>query len=442
MKIIDHRNVGRLQVVYRLLAISAIFMLLSFSLAAQTVLKDTIGQDFKITTPGVYQLSGTVVGNIRIEPENAGDIIIEGIGENPVLQGVPWGGGAIRSFSHCQGNAIGGKLIWRNFTFKGDGHNAMEGYDSTEKIFENIHVINYKRTEDGVEYDDVGSINGGKNSIIRGCYLETGDDAAKLTEENSRCYNTRIRLTKNGTAIQFGWKDRFGGADHIADSVEIRGQLAPNIKDQDNESDNPGRCIIAGIVQNNASNVSLTNLDIDVTNYKNFIKFLVQDGETENPVLRDVYIHGKVTDRSIMNVEVMKCVALVAKPGAKIRNMVIDLGDKITDPVYHFIRGDIDVKFIKSDGSATEYIGGVLQTPTHSNEIGSQKFGFCYPNPFHNRLTISHSGSPYSLFDISGRKLFSEDSPGHMSTLIDMQHLPNGIYFVEFKNKTQKLIKL
>jgi hypothetical protein len=413
---------------------------LSFS-KAQTVLTDTIGQDFVISTPGSYQIAGTVVGNIRVIPSAAGDIIIEGIGDNPVLQGVPWGGNAIRSYSHCQGNAIGGSLIWRNFTFKGNGHNAFEGYDSTEKIFENLHVINYARTENGVSYDDVGSINGGENSIIRNCYLETGDDAAKLTEPNSRCYNSRIRLIKNGSAIQFGWNDRFGGPDHIADSVEIRGQLIPNIKEQDNESDNHGRCIIAGIVQNNAGNVQLTNLDIDVTNYKNFIKFLVQDGATVNPLLSDVYIQGKVTDRSIMNVEVMKSVALVAKPGSKIRNMVIDLGDKIADPVYHYINGDVDVKFIKSDGSVVEYIGGVLQTPTHAEDVSQVKNIRCYPNPFHDELIIEHGGFPYSVFDLSGRMLTVDQMPSENTSHLDLSSQPKGIYILKVNNEIQKIIK-
>lgn len=409
---------------------------------SQTLLTGTIGKDFVITTPGIYQISGTVFGNIRVIPTSAGDIIIEGIGENPTLQGVPWNDGSIRSYSHCQGNALAGTLTWRNFTMKGDGHNAMEGYGITPKVFQNIHVINYARTEDGKSYDDVGSINGGENSTIRDCYLETGDDAAKLTEKNSRCYNTRIRLTKNGAAIQLGWKDRFGETDHIADNVEIRGQLNPNIKEQDNESDNPGRCIIGGVVQNNASNIQLTNLDIDVTNYKNLIKFLVQDGATTNPTLKDIYIQGTATDRSIMNVEVMKCVALVAKSGSKIRNMVIDLGDKIADPFYHYISGDVDVKFIKSDGSAVEYIGGVLQTPTGLESTQKQNSLNVYPNPFENLLTVTGNAQSADLLDMGGNIIKRVDKTGNDKITLETSGLPAGIYYIQSDDQLEKLVKL
>lgn len=408
---------------------------------AQTILTDTIGRDYVITSPGVYQVSGTVVGNIKVEPSTSGDITIEGIGENPTLQGVPWGGNAIRSYSHYQGAAIGGTLTWRNLTVKGDGHNAMEGYGSTPKVFENIHVINYARTESGKSYDDVGSINGGENSIIRDCYLETGDDAAKLTEKNSRCYNTRIRLTKNGAAIQLGWKNRFGGPDHIADHIEIRGQLIPNIKDQDNESENPGRCIIAGIVQNDASNVQLTNLDIDVTNYKNLIKFLVQDGATVNPILKDVYIQGTATDRSIMNVDVMKCVSIVAKPGSKIRNMVIDLGDKIADPLYHYIKGDVDVKFIKSDGSAVEYVGGVLQTATGVKSLQADGSLKVYPNPFHNFLRVSGEAAVIQLVGINGNILKEIENKNKGVTTIETSALATGVYYIRTGNNVKRIIK-
>lgn len=406
---------------------------------AQTILTGNIGENYMITAPGVYQVQGTVVGNITVSPTTLGDIVIEGVGNNPILQGVPWSDTSKRSVSHYAGNAKGGTLIWRNLTIRGNSHNALEGYDTTPKVYQNLHVINYARTEDGISYPDVGSINGGENSTIRNCYLETGDDAAKLTEQNSYCYNTRIRLTRNGSGIQLGWSNRMNGPNHIGDTIEIRGQLTPNIQTQDNESTNPGRCIISGIVQNTASNVSLTNLDIDVTNYKNLIKILVQSGTEINPTLSDVLIRGKITDSSIFNNSPMKAVSLVALNASKIRNMVIDMGDKIAQTQFHYIKGDVDVKFKKSDGTYVTYIGGILQT-TGIKDIQSTIIT-SFPNPFKDILSVITTDKNVFVCDVTGRIVNVKKSVNEDLVQFHTSSLSSGVYFLKTEKGFAKVIK-
>lgn len=69
-----------------------------------------------------------------------------------------------------------------------------------------------------------------------------------------------------------------------------------------------------------------------------------------------------------------------------------------------------------------------------------------YPNPTTGLITISNLDTPslLCLFDINGRKLFSQNSFGEQIDL-DLSNLPSGIYFLTTKNKkgtvTNKIIK-
>ncbi|MCG8700499.1 MAG: carbohydrate-binding protein [Bacteroidales bacterium] len=325
--------------------------------------------NYILTQPGVYFLKGKVTGNINFE-HTSGNVEIYGEGMDvTTLQGIDRTGDTARHVSHIKGAIpANDTLLIHDLTIKGDGHNAIECAGDGYREIYNVHVVNYEREEDGKTYENVGSINFGNNSVIRDCYIETGDDAAKLTEMNSRCYDTRIRLTSNGAAIQLGWGDRFNGPNHIADNVEITGKLDPNLYEsgalRKNEDGNPGRCIIGGIIQNDGNKLHLTNLDINVTDYKHLIKLVAQDGKTDNPVLDDVYIQGTITDSSVMNHVAegytFNAVVLAALDGAQMNNVIIDLGDKVADPTYHFIKGNVNAKFKKSDGSYLVYKNGFI----------------------------------------------------------------------------------
>lgn len=386
----------------------------------------------EITQPGIYQIKGTVIADIQINV-NSGNVILEGIGDDATYFGYDRNDGSQRSVSHIRGKL--GKdatLLIRNLLLKGNGHNMIGMYGDGYREIRNCHVINYQRTENGFEYPEVGGINYGRNSLITDCMIEPGDDGVKLTEHSSKCSHTKIIMRKNGSAIQLGWENQFEGAMHVADDIMIKGQVIPNIQYQDAWSMNSGRCIIGGIIENDGSNVHLTNLDIDVTQYKHLIK-LYAHNIGNNPVLSDVLIQGKITDSSVMNeTDAMRCVNITADAGARIENMVIDLGDKIANPIYHTILGDVNVKFLKTDGSTVEYLHGQLQ----SSDIK--------PKSKSNAMTLEplsgvdgfmiRSDSPIrkiEMFDMSGKCLPVQVSLHSESSELKMLHQTKGVYLVK-----------
>lgn len=332
---------------------------------AQTILTGNIG-NYTITSPGTYRINGLVVGNITVATTSAGNVVIEGMNSSSVLQGIPWAAGTPRHVSHFSGKVRNNNtLTWRNLELRGHNHNLMEGTGNCIKNYVNLELINHDRIEGGVHYEDVGGVNGGKNSSVSNSSLAVGDDAIKITSQNSSAANADIVLSGNGSAIQLGWNDRCKGNNHTANNISISGFLHPNLSATvDNESIRPARSIVAGIVQNNVQNINITNLDIDVSNYRHLIKFLVQSGPTTtNPSLDDVLIQGSIPDDQLYNNGNIKAISIVAKPGSQVNNFVIDMGCAIQNPIYHYISGDVDVAFIGCPTSNVEYIGGVLQTP-------------------------------------------------------------------------------
>ena len=339
---------------------ACVFLVVASTIAVRGVADTTwtnenIGE-YNLTRPGKYSIEGTVTGNINVELDTPGDVVIEGAqGTSPTLQGIPRPGER-RHVSHIKGSvSTTSSLTIRNLTIRGDGHNAIECAGEGRRLFENLHIVNYERVENGKTYEQVGSVNAGQNSVIRSCLIETGDDALKLTEPNSRAYNCRVRAQKNGSAIQFGWGNRCDGPNHVADNIQIHGRIAPNAAGHTNDDDNSGRCVIGGIIQNDTSNIRLTGLDIDVDSYKHLIKLIV-DGAT----LEGVIIQGTVAKGGVFNCPEnpsLKAIALVARNGGKIRNCVIDLGEAAAREEYHYIKGDVDVTFVSASRNGQQPAG-------------------------------------------------------------------------------------
>ena len=305
------------------------------------VLTGNIG-DYKIDKTGTYVISGTVTGNITADLQEPGEIVIMGQrGTDPVVFGIPRPGEK-RHVSHIivRTNADH-KVTIKNFRIEGNGHNALECNGDGTKLIKNIHIINYTRVIDGEEVFGAGSINAEENSKIVNCYMETGDDAIKITEPNSRAYNNTVVLKNNGSAIQLGWGKRGNGPNHIAENTTVKGSSRPN-PNHPNDSRNPGRSIIGGVFENNISNIRITGLKVHGTYYGHVIKLVAYNGA----VVDNVYIEGTLLD-GIENVDSEHtAIVLIAEENSQIKNVTIDLGEEAADPQYHYIKGDVDVTFV------------------------------------------------------------------------------------------------
>ena len=296
--------------------------------------------EYFISTEGIYEISGTVQGEV-INLNNVPDgstIIIRGVGNNPRFEAKPYTGPRVndaRSKSHIRGGFNGGSLTIENFSFFGRVlHNFMSIAGDCDKVIQDLDVTN--DTKQGA-----GAINPGTNSLVRRCIIRPHDDAIKPTEPNAKAENCTLIMDGNGAALQLGWGNRAGGAIHYATNITIRGYLTRN-KQTDTDS-NPGRAVIGGIYENDGSDVQFTGLDIDMDNNHtgHYVK-LKADGAT----LSDVTITGMI--HNTVNVDpAIHPVALNTVNGGQIQNMVLDLGPALTNSDIFKTNG-VDLTFTRN----------------------------------------------------------------------------------------------
>ncbi|MCG8698488.1 MAG: T9SS type A sorting domain-containing protein [Bacteroidales bacterium] len=297
------------------------------------VITGNIGKNKKLSKPGIYQIKGKVVGNIKINP-SSGTIILEGYDENAWLQGLPWGGGTKRHVSHFSGTIGGGKqVIVRDLIIKGDGHNAMEFNGNGKKLIKNVTIINNDTTIGGKKFSHVGSINAGENSEIRDCEIHTGDDAIKITAPNSRGYGSNVYMSGNGSAIQLGWQSRCTGAKHYADDIDVYGFIGTNPNHSSPNNDlNSGRSVVGGVFQKKVSDVQITNVRIHGTKYARVIKLIANNGSLTNGTIKIDALDG-IKPQYDTKGRKWYPIVLIAKGSGKINNLTIDIGGvDLTDP--------------------------------------------------------------------------------------------------------------
>ncbi|MCG8701806.1 MAG: fibronectin type III domain-containing protein, partial [Bacteroidales bacterium] len=317
--------------------------------------------EYKLTKPGTYKIKGTVRGNINVELNTQGTIIIEGVaGTNPMLIGKARPGQK-RAVGHVKGDIpANSKIIIRNVTLKHTKHHIIDFGGPGRKHVYNVDFI-------GEEYGGnfgVAPGNMGGNGLMENCYCRAGDDGHQVSLPGSEYRDNHLEMFNNGSAFQFGWKGRFMGRPHHADNIKVTGNINPNTNGKKNDGNNPGRCVIGGVFNNNGGDIKLTNLDLRIPKYNHLIKMVVGT-EKSNVVLSDILIQGTTT--SVFNYggpNNLKAIAISALKGGAVKNMVVDLGDEAAKTKNHFIKGNVDVKFLRSDGSAVVYKGGKLQTNT------------------------------------------------------------------------------
>lgn len=267
---------------------------------------------YKITQPGVYCIQGTVTG--QYFDISAPDVTIKGVGNNPVFKGKKYPGK--RSQSHFRGGSENGSLTIKDFTVQGKaGHNVISVH-SANTLIENLTV--YNATKAGA-----GGINPGPNSLTRNCYINPHDDAIKPTEPNARAEDLVIVMDGNGSAIQLGWGNRGNGAIHHVTRTKISGYVKNN--GQTDCGDNPGRSIIGGFYQNNASDLKFTDLDINMSSQSDghYCKIKVK-GATVN----DIEVTGVI--RNTVKVKNgLTPFSFCTTNGGKINNVKINFGNKI-----------------------------------------------------------------------------------------------------------------
>lgn len=347
---------------------------MSIALNAQVIKSWTNGaniKEYKLTQPGTYRISGKVTGNINVELNTQGDVIIEGVnGTNPVLQGIPRPGEK-RAVGHVKGNiGANSSITIRNLTLSHNGHHIIDFGGDGYKHIKNCTFYGEEHKVDGVVAFGVAPGNMGGNGLFENSYCQAGDDGHQPSVAGSVYKNNDLIMYDNGSAIQLGWKSRFTGAKHICEDIRISGNIKPNINGRTNSDNNVGRSVIAGAFNNNGSNIQLTKLDINVAKYNHLIK-LVAGTESSNKTVKNITIQG-VVRKAIYNSGGsgnLKAISLHAKSGCKIENMVIDLGNEVAKTQYHSISGNVNVKFLKSDGSVVEYKNGKLQSTPSSNYI-------------------------------------------------------------------------
>jgi hypothetical protein len=79
-------------------------------------------------------------------------------------------------------------------------------------------------------------------------------------------------------------------------------------------------------------------------------------------------------------------------------------------------------------------------------EIENTKTAFeIYPNPCEEKLFVNSywllENTKIEVFDLLGRKIFQQQIVNQKSQIINVENLPNGIYFIQVGNETKKFIK-
>lgn len=365
--------------------------------------------NYVITRPGIYRIEGEVTGNILINLIRRGEVIIEGIGQNPVLQGMQYDLQSLSPYGHYCDNTsddhswgycglesahIIGRInkdrsvTIRNFTLKNAGQKALLLRGSGAKLIENVIFQAHTRTIDGLEIAGADAVDAGKNSIVKNSFLLTDKEALSLTAAGSSAANTAISLYGSGSGIQLGSTDGFlpdfsfsdphcsifaalcylfsaAGStsleqclDYIATKYNCQRQHGS--KSADAITVNGSLATDDSELPNNDNNTDLSviggyfnkdNGNISLTNLKiggtDYARLIkiVADGV----VLDGIHIQGELLDGLQNHVtdagQTWYAISLVAKNGGAIKNATIDLGNLAADPQFHFIEGDVDVAF-------------------------------------------------------------------------------------------------
>ncbi|MDO5582386.1 MAG: hypothetical protein Q4G69_14785 [Planctomycetia bacterium] len=86
------------------------------------------------------------------------------------------------------------------------------------KLFaNNIKILAWASCSDG--------IGGGKNSVIRGCFLKTMDDNIHITRDGTKVYDTVHYLEAHGSAFVMGWSVNHDTTDVYINGVDLIGDI-------------------------------------------------------------------------------------------------------------------------------------------------------------------------------------------------------------------------
>lgn len=134
--------------------------------------------------------------------------------------------------------------------------------------------------------DTVGTLRGrgatetGPGGLISNNVLVPGDDAIRLTANNTSASKNIVHMLGNGNVFQLGWGQKFEGANHTADKTRVFGSIRTHLS-HDFKWTEPARAILAGNLPKDGSNVSITGLDIRVKETEAYLKIFTFtcDGE-------------------------------------------------------------------------------------------------------------------------------------------------------------------
>lgn len=111
------------------------------------------------------------------------------------------------------------------------------------------------------------------------------------------------------------------------------------------------------------------------------------------------------------------------------------LDDNASDNTPQYYR----LKMVDNDGTFT-----FSRIITIDNRAKKGLIVATFPNPVANELTLEHpqlvGDVVFSISDVNGKKWLTKTATNSPKTLIDVQDLPNGIYFVECQSKGEKTI--
>ncbi len=82
---------------------------------------------------------------------------------------------------------------------------------------DNIKIMGWAACTDG--------ISGGKNSIIRGCFLKTMDDNIHITQTGTQVYDSVHYLERFGSAFVMGWNSNSDTSDIYINGVDLIGDV-------------------------------------------------------------------------------------------------------------------------------------------------------------------------------------------------------------------------
>ncbi|MCG8701980.1 MAG: Ig-like domain-containing protein [Bacteroidales bacterium] len=275
---------------------------------AQTVWNNQNIGKTTISKPGTYTIKGNVKGTIFIKANN---VIINGDGTfNGFMKTDP--------VQNC---------TIKNITVKSVGELPIQFKRSPGSKHNLIDNVTCYAHRPGVGKGQGGGMECSGGLITNSTY-HVHDDAIRIMYPNTTVRNSTAVMTKNGAAIQLGWKANAQGSGHYAYDCVVKGSLGAH-KNGGDHTVAPGRAILGGAPANGSDlrKVRVERLTVHGSNYAAVVRLIAYHYKGKAGHANDIVMTATMLD-GIKKIDSKYSPILIkAINGGSIKNVYIELKD-------------------------------------------------------------------------------------------------------------------